>query len=215
MKSILTILVLALAFPTVASAFEAPRGLRWGTPWDSVIVDIRKLPREKQFLPDKPKKHKHLPTGFTGSKIKKIKLLKEKADEAYLIFDSTDGLCAVQYAFIWDNVENPDNMFDSPGKGRAKAWEYAQKLVYALKSKYGDPESDQINDHLGEKLTSGLQFSAKWLDQESGNSIIAVVTRKYTNAVIAKIDRYAVVLQYSTPNYIEEVKKEAIDVDEL
>ena len=209
---------------STANAYDAPRGLRWGMPYDSVCIDIRKLPREKQYIPEKPKADDEFPMGFTLSKIKDVKVLDEKTREAYLVFDSTGGLCAFIHVLAWDNVKDTGNTVESIGTGRSQCWEYYQKLTRGLKAKYGEPTVDQTSGTYGEPIASGVKLETNWVDTTTGDKIMAVISRRKTNAVIsrrktnaviARVDQYIVALVYATPAYINAKEEEIVERDEL
>ncbi len=211
-KAIIVSLVVLLCVGSIMAQerFDPPRGLAWGQNHD----DVKEILKSKDLKLEKLKHEKDYPATLWFAKIKKMKLFDEKVDEAYAVFDTDTGLCAVLHYFSWDNQEQTTNMFETPNKGRSQCWEFFQKLRRGLIAKYGEPNKDETTSTYGESIASGVQLAAEWLSPER-DKIKLVISRRKVNAVIVRIDKYITGLVYATPEYVETMEGTLADTDEL
>lgn len=215
MKS-LKYFVFALALlATGATAIDPPKGLRWGQTHEEVMATLNELPKDERIEVKESKELEDLPEGFKAAELKNVKLFGKKTKEARVVFDSTGGLCAVQYAFVWENKEKTDNMFESANKGREKSWEYHDELLQALQTKYERPSATFPAELQGRDVSSGTKLKTEWVDSLTGDKIILAITRQKRNVVLAWIDNYIVVLLYHSPNYTEAKKDEIRGKDDI
>ncbi len=204
-----------MAITCSASAIDPPKGLQWGQTHAEVKSALKNLPKDKRFDVKDPETNDNLPLSFRSAELKDVKLFDEKAKEAQVVFDSTGGLCAVQYAFAWENKERTTNIFESANKGRDKSWAFYNELLQALYAKYGEPVSSVPAELQGQDVVSGTKLRTEWVDQTTDDKIILVMTRQKRNAVIARIDNYIVVLLYHSPAYTEAKKDEIRASDDI
>jgi hypothetical protein len=215
MKVLIYYMFALALLPTVATAIDPPKGLLWGQTHEEVVATLNELPKDERIEAKQSKKSEDLPEGFEAAEIKNVKLFGKKTEEARVVFDPTGGLCAVQYAFVWQNTEKTDNMFESANKGRDKSWEYHDELFQALRTKYGEPGTTIPMELQGRDVSSGTKLKTEWVDSLTGDKILLAITRQKRNVVLTMIDNYIVVLLYHSPSYTEAKKDETRESDDI
>ena len=204
----LILLALWFVYSATCSAFDPPRGLKWGMTYQEAkdtFPALGKLSREK--LPKGYREYPELRTGGSNyrAEAKDLKLLDKKAKRTYLVFDSTMRLTQFQYIFLWDN--------DESNKGLRKSWVYHYDLALSLSQKYGPPSIDETKEERGKSISSGVGFRMIWEDTNK-SIIILTITRQRHDAVIAVVDEYMVLLVYS-PTAIDMMGQRDVNDDEL
>ena len=185
-------------------AFDPPKGLKWGMSYDDCgnVVSQPKGDDEPLKLGKlkKGKNDKGAVTAFDYADIKTVKLFEKKAKTAYAMFDSSGGLCQVNYSFSWDNDdEKGQDIFSKGGTGREKCYQMHGKLVDGLRGKYGEPAVEPKGDIYGTTIAHGVALETMWKDTSSNTMIGVVLTRNKTNLVIGTLDQYIVQLIYLGP----------------
>jgi len=208
-------MTIMLLLTSSSKAFNPPRGLFWGMKYGAIEEKLKSLPKDDQPQLKEMKCAEDLPPGFHLAELNKVKLYDKKAQEARIVFDTTGGLCALQYVFTWDNQEKTNNMFETANKGRDKSWEFHDQLLRALLTKYGQPTSTFPAELKGHDVSSGTKLITEWIDSLSGDKIILAVSRQKTNLVFAHVDRYLVALLYHSPSYTEAKREEVLGGDDI
>ena len=198
-----------------AGAYDPPKRLNWGLTYEAVATTLEGLPKKERIQIKEAKEREDLPTGFLAAELKKVKLFGKKTKEARVVFDTTGGLCALQYGFVWENKEKTDNVFESANKGRDKSWEYHDELLTALRTKYGDPAATISDELIGHDISSGTKLKTEWVDSVSGDKIILAISRQKKNLVISRLDYYIVVLLYHSPTYTEAKQEEIRESEDI
>jgi len=213
----LCLLTLALlGYGEATNAFEPPKDLQWGMPYDSVKSKLKRIDdiQLKDLNQENPGKgykeypELQLPSEFYRAEAKKLKLLDKKVQRTYLIFDPLKNLSGFHYILKWDN--NPKDY-----KGYRKCWVYFSDLKQILLSKYGEPTLDETAETIrGENMPSGQKYTTMWQDS-SGSSISLEITRQTHNAIISTIDAFLIFVIYSSPGIDAYREIEMTTGDEL
>lgn len=186
---------IATVFVTSVCAFSPPKGLLWGMKHDEASNVLQGLPQGEKVNLKEGKKSGEYAEGFKVADLESVRLLDKETHKAYLVFDSTGGLCALEYVFKWGNTEKAKTPIETANKGRSESWKFYENLLEALKNKYGDPKQSISKGKMGQTVRVGHPLLTGWLD-DGGDKIELKIWREDKNLVVKKLDAYYVGLSY-------------------
>jgi len=190
---------------TAVSQIVPPKGLAWGMSFEDVKIKLETEQEKDRMKLEKAKEEKKLFPGFLTAKIKDAKVLDEKVDRAYAIFDKEEKLVAIYFVFAWDNDEEA-GLVSAGGKGRKKCWELHQKLFEGFVAKYEEPaKNDVTEDKVGNPIAEKTWLETKFPD-EDGNEILLALTRVISKPLGITIDQYQTYLFYQSQGYVKAKK---------
>jgi hypothetical protein len=126
--------------------------------------------------------------------IEKAKLLDKNVD-CFAVFDTGTGLVGFQYRY---------HDYGKEDDGRASSWQYYQRLLEAMTTKYGAPSENGVPPEvLGKNIAKNTHYDVIWRDSTSGDEIKLMVTYQSTHVILAEyLNVYNTVLTYSKSDWV-------------